>query len=398
MRERMVDLVADELGLDPVELRRRNLVTPDDLPYRTGFNDLDTEKPISYVDGDYPATFDRALDAIDYERLRAEIDARRDDGEMIGLGTSTFIEVGNPGVFEQSRVVSEPDGTFTAHVGIASVGQGVETVLSQIAADRLGVPIERVLISYHDTAVVPEGQGAFSSRATVWGGHAICGAVDALIARAMEVAAERMGTETDDLRYEAGAVIRIGEADVAEIPLAELGVEAEYRYEPHIASDIMMGANAAIVRVDPESGGLEILRYVISYEIGRAINPLTLEGQVRGAAAQGIGGTLLEEFAYDSEGQPVSASFMDYSMATATEIPDVEVLLLELAEESPDSPLGGAKGGGEGGIIAIAPTLCNAVSDALGRAGGALTSLPLTPERILEGVARARQRSAGATP
>jgi aerobic carbon-monoxide dehydrogenase large subunit len=380
IRERMIDLVARQLELDPVEIRRRNLVTRDDMPYRTGLRDLDTQKPVAYADGDYPVTFQRLLDHVDYDGLRADVDRRRAGGETIGLGVATFIEMGNPGVFEQSRVVPEPGGTFTVHVGVASVGQGVETVLSQVAADQLGIPIERIEVSYHDTDVVPEGQGAFSSRATVWGGHAIAGAIQDLIAQAREAATERLGADAGELRYADGAIRADGDGDA--IPLSELDVKGEYRYEPGEASHILMGANAAVVAVDTESGSIEILRYAVAYEVGRVINPLTLEGQVRGAAAQGIAGTLYEEFAYDPSGQPLSTSFMDYAMPTASEIPDVDVILVELGEPTAESPLGGAKGGGEGGIIATAATLTNAISDALGPEAGSLTSLPITAELL----------------
>jgi carbon-monoxide dehydrogenase large subunit len=379
IRERMIDLVARRLELDPVEIRRRNLVTKADMPYKTGVKDLDTQRPVAYTEGDFEETFERLLVHVDYDSLRADVDRRQEEGETVGLGVATFIEMGNPGIFEQSRAVAEEDGSFTVHVGIASVGQGVETVLSQVAADQLGVRIERITVSYQDTDLVPEGQGAFSSRATVWGGHAIAGAIQDMISRAREAAAERLGVPADELRYEAGALLHDGGAGAT---LAELGARGEYRYEPGEASHILMGANAAVVAVDAESGEVEILRYAISYEVGKAINPLTLEGQVRGAAAQGIGGTLLEEFAYDSGGQPLSTSFMDYAMPTASEIPDVEVIIVELGETSRGSPLAGAKGGGEGGIIATGATLTNAIADALGPEAGSLTTLPLTPERL----------------
>ena len=382
IRERMVDLVARELDVDPVEIRRRNMVRKGDMPYETGLKDLDTQRPVSYSEGDYEETFERLIEHVGYDRLRAEVDRRRAGGEAIGLGIATFIEMGNPGIFEQSRAVAEADGSFTLHVGIASVGQGVETVLSQVAADQLGVPIDRIRVSYQDTDLVPEGQGAFSSRATVWGGHAVAGAIQDLISRAREAAAERLGAPADELGYSAGAIVRDGGGDGAELALAELGVDGRYRYEPGEASHVLMGANAAVVAVDRDSGEVEILRYAISYEVGKAINPLTLEGQVRGAAAQGIGGTLYEEFAYDSAGQPLSTSFMDYAMPTASEIPDVEVILVELGETTDASPLAGAKGGGEGGIIGTGATLSNAIADALGPDGGALTTLPLTPERL----------------
>jgi aerobic carbon-monoxide dehydrogenase large subunit len=384
IRERMIDLVARELELDPVEIRRRNLVTKAEMPYRTGLKDLDTQKPVAYAEGDYPATFERLMDHIEYPSLRAEVDRRRRSGEAIGLGVTAFIEMGNPGVFEQSRAVAEADGGFTVHVGIASVGQGVETVLSQVAADQLGVPIERIRVSYRDTDVVPEGQGAFSSRATVWGGHAIAGAIQDLIGRAREAAAERLDVAGDDLDYASGALVHEDDA----IPLSELGVEGSYRYEPGEASHILMGANAAVVAVDRDSGELELRRYAIAYEVGHAINPLTLEGQVRGAAAQGIAGTLFEEFAYDDGGQPLATTFMDYAMPTAAEVPDFEVVLVELGEATDGSPLSGAKGGGEGGIIGTGGTLTNAISDALGPAAGVLTTLPITPARLCVGARR----------
>jgi carbon-monoxide dehydrogenase large subunit len=381
VRERMVDLVARELEMDPAELRRRNLVTTDDMPYKTGLPDVDDpDKSIFYAEGDFPQTFDAALEHVGYETLRADVDARKAEGELVGLGVTAFIEMGNPGVFEQARVVPERDGTFTAHVGIASVGQGVETVLSQVAADLLGVPMDKVLISYRDTDVVPEGQGAFSSRATVWGGHAIAGAVRDLAERACTAAAERLGASADELTVAGGAVVGPGEAD--SIPLAELSVEGNYRYEPGEASHTLMGANVAVVEVDGDSGEVKLRRYAISYEVGRAINPLTLRGQVRGAAVQGLGGVLLEEFTYAPDGQPQSTSFMDYAMPTAAEMPDIDVILLELGESSEQSPLAGAKGGGEGGIIATAPTVANAVADALEAGRGDLTRLPITPETV----------------
>jgi carbon-monoxide dehydrogenase large subunit len=302
---------------------------------------------------------------------------------------TAFIEMGNPGIFEQSRVVPHADGTFVAHVGVASVGQGVETVLAQVAADVLRVPIERVRVSYQDTDVIPEGMGAFSSRATVFGGYAISGAVKDLLSQARDAAAERLGVE------ESKVVIEAGEARVKRgrrrVPIAELGVEGAYRYEPGEGSHVLMGANIGMVRVDRETGKVELLRYGISYDVGKAINPLTLEGQVRGAAVQGIAGALFEEFVYSPDGQPLSTSFMDYAMPTAAEVSDIDVLLLELGDTDPDDPLAGAKGGGEGGIIATAATLANAVADAVGQAGRKLTTLPITPEKVRHLAAEGRR-------
>jgi carbon-monoxide dehydrogenase large subunit len=383
VRERMVDIVAREVGLDAAEIRLRNFVDPAELPYDTGLPDVDTGNPVFFEEGDFPGLFRTLLDRVDYPALRRDVTARQARGERVGLHATAFIEMGNPGVFEQARVVAEPDGRFVAHVGVASVGQGIETVLSQVAADVLGVPIERVHLSYQDTAIVPEGQGAFSSRATVYGGHAVVGAVGVLLELARAAAAERFEVSAEDIAFVDGAAEWGGES----VPIAELATEGFYRYEPPGGSHILSGANVGMVRIDPESGHVELLRYAIAYEIGRAINPLTLEGQVRGAAAQGFGGALLEEFTYTPEGQPLATSFIDYLMPTATEIPDVDVVLVELGETDPENPVVGAKGAGEGGIIATGATVAGAVADALGPMGWSLTALPITPE-IVQRLAR----------
>jgi carbon-monoxide dehydrogenase large subunit len=382
VRERMVDFVAAELGMDPVELRRRNIVTKKDMPYESGLPDVDTGKPVIYDEGDFPGVFDGLLKRVDYKKRRKDVERRRKRGECVGLGVTAFIEMGNPGIFEQARVVAEADGTFTAHVGVASVGQGVETVLSQVLADTLGVPIERVAVRYQDTATVPEGQGAFSSRSTVWGGYAIAGAVRELHEAARSAAADRFEAPTELVTIE-GDTARVSEGNRRfEVPLAELEVEGRYRYEPEGGSHILMGGNVCEVAVDRESGGVRLLSYAIAYEVGKAVNPLTLEGQVQGAAVQGLGGALLEEFSYGPDGQPLSTSFMDYALPTAAEMPPLDVQLVELGQTSAEDPLAGAKGGGEGGIIATAATVASAVADALGPGAGRIGSLPITPELI----------------
>jgi aerobic carbon-monoxide dehydrogenase large subunit len=384
VRERMVDMVAREIGIDPVEMRRRNIVTKKDMPYDSGLPDIDTGKPVLYEEGDFPLVFEGLLERVGYDKLRADVDGRRERGECVGLGVTAFIEMGNPGVFEQARIVAEEDGTFTAHVGVASVGQGVETVLSQVAADLLGVEIERVAVRYQDTATVPEGQGAFSSRATVWGGYAIAGAVRELYEAAREAAAERFEAPPEVVTVEAGIARAKEGRRKLELPLGELGVQAHYRYEPEGGSHVLMGANVGVVEVDRESGGVKVLSYAIAYEVGKAVNPMTLEGQVQGAAVQGFAGALFEEFSYGPDGQPLSTSFLDYAMPTAAEMPPMDVQLVELGETSDEDPLAGAKGGGEGGIIATAATIANAVADALGAPGRQIASLPLMPETIQE--------------
>ncbi len=384
VRERMVDLVAREIGMDPVQFRRRNMVTPSDMPYNSGLPDVDTGKPVFYDEGDFPLVFEGLLERVDYPKLREDVNARQARGECVGLGVTAFIEMGNPGVFEQARIVAEADGTFTAHVGVASVGQGVETVLSQVAADLLGVPIERVAVRYQDTATVPEGQGAFSSRATVWGGYAIAGAVRELYEAARDAAAEHFEAPPEVVTVEAGIARAEEGRRKLEVPLSELGLEAHYRYEPEGGSHVLMGANVGVVEVDRESGAVKVPSYAIAYEVGKAVNPMTLEGQVQGAAVQGFAGALFEEFTYGPDGQPLSTSFLDYAMPTAAEMPPMVVQLVELGQTSSADPLAGAKGGGEGGIIATAATIANAVADALGAPGRHIASLPLMPETIQE--------------
>jgi carbon-monoxide dehydrogenase large subunit len=382
VRERMVDLVAREVGIDPAELRRRNLVTQADMPYHTGLPDVDTGNPVLYDEGDFPLVYEGLLERVGHERLRKDVDARRARGECVGLGVTAFIEMGNPGIFEQARIVAEADGTFTAHVGVASVGQGVETVLSQVAADLLGVPIERVAVRYQDTATVPEGMGAFSSRATVWGGYAISGAVRELLEQARNAAADHFEAPPELVRIE-GGVARIEEGQrKLEVPLGELGLEAFYRYEPPGGSHIQVGANVGVVEVDRESGEIKLQSYAIAYEVGKAVNPVMLEGQVQGSAVQGLGGALFEEFSYGPDGQPLATSFLDYALPTAAEMPHIDVQIVELGHQADDDPLAGAKGGGEGGIIATAATIANAVADALGPAGSDVASLPIMPETV----------------
>ena len=386
VRERMVDLLAGGLGMDRAEFRRRNLVRPEDLPYEIGVPDVDSSAWMSFVDGDYPETFDRLMKTVGYEEMVEETERRRAAGECVGIGVTSFVEIGNPGSFEQSKVVPDDEGTIWIHVGVASVGQGVQTVLAQVAADILEIPRERIRITHHDTDVIPEGQGAFSSRGTVFGGHAVAGAVENFIENAREAAAKQLDVEPDRIVIEGDkAWAKRGRR---RIPLTDLGVEGEYRYEPGEGSHILMGANLAMVRVDPGTGGVELLRYGISYDVGKVMNPLTLEGQVRGAAVQGIAGALYEEFAYSEDGQPLSTSFMDYAMPTAAEMSDIDVLLLESGEHDDADPMAGAKGGGEGGIIATAATLSNAVADAVGEPGRELLSLPIKPERVRELAAR----------
>lgn len=345
VRERMLDVVASELGLDPVELRRRNLIPGDAMPF---VYDLGPDAPpIVYETGDFRGFFERLLEESGYASLRS----KRPDG--VGIGVSAFVEVGGVGPFEHAWIVPA-DGLYCVRIGVASVGQGVDTAIAQIAADELGVPLEEVRVEYHDTDEVPEGFGAFASRSTVLAGNAV-----AVAAR--------------DLRSKAGVELagRAGE-------LAAAGHRGEGTFEKENPS-FSFGANLSVVAVDERTGRVTPLTHVVAFDVGRAVNPALLRGQLAGAAAQGIAGALFEELVYDDDGQPLTTSFVDYQMPTAAELPEVDVVVIE--HPTPTNPLG-IKGAGEAGMNGAPAAVANAVADALGSPEDALTALPLTPSAV----------------
>jgi carbon-monoxide dehydrogenase large subunit len=379
-RERLLDRVAAELRLDPAELRRRNLIPVESMPYTITYEG--TEPPVILDAGDYPLVWERLLEASDYESLRRSVAERRERGEHVGVGVAAFVEAGGLGPYEWARVTPGADGTFTVHVGIAAVGQGIATALSQVAADALGVPLERIAVSHKDTDDVPEGGGSHSSRSVVFGGSAVAGAVADLLERARAAAAERLGVPPGEVELVAGGLARARGSVEPAFSFAELGCEGAFRYEKTERS-YSMGAALAVAVLDPGTGRPSVTRCVVVCDVGRAVNPLIVDGQLVGAAAQGIGGALLEELAYGDDGQPQSTSFMDYCLPTAAELPRIEAIALELQQHRRESanPLG-VKGAGEGGIVGIGAAVANAVADAIGAAGHELTRLPVSPERV----------------
>ncbi len=334
-RERLLDAVAAEYGLDAAEVRRRNLISPEQMPFDRGTETLGTH--VVYDSGDYGKLLERLLAHIDYEILKRQLQQRRSDGELVGVGLGMFVEKSGLGPFDDVRVSFTDDGGVEVHTGAASVGQGMETTLAQICADVLGVDYRNVKVLHGQTDLIGRGMGAFASRVTVMTGVAVH-----LAARELQQSGKRS---------------------------AEYTFTSSHMTYPY-------GAHAAVVRLDAGTGGVVIERYVVAYDVGRAVNPMLIEGQIVGGSAQGFGGALLEEFRYDADGGPLSTSFMDYLMPTAAEQPEVEVLLSEDAP-SPLNPLG-LKGAGEGGTNAVGAAVAAAVDDALGRPG-AVRSLPLTP-------------------
>ncbi|MFT7476460.1 MAG: carbon-monoxide dehydrogenase large subunit, partial [Verrucomicrobiales bacterium] len=379
--ERMMEAVARTVGIDSVEVRRRNLIPADAMPFDRRLTALGTSVVLD--SGDYERLFDRLLTHIDVDTLSRQLRARRDSGELVGLGLGLFVEKSGLGPFEDVHVMMRPDGTVEVVTGAASVGQGMETAIAQICATDLDMDYRDVTVIHGQTDRIARGIGAFASRVTVMAGSATRLATDAIKDEARRIAAGLLEVSAEDLEYRSGAIGVRGQPDV-ELSLADIAEAAPggLRSEATFTTEHMTypyGGHAAVVRIDPETGGTTIERYVVAYDVGRAINPMLIEGQILGGAAQGIGGTLLEEFLYDDLGNPLVTSFMDYLMPTATEMPQVEVLISEDVP-SPLNPLG-VKGAGEGGTNACGAALTTAIEEAIGRPG-AISTLPITPQAI----------------
>ena len=390
-REHLFDVAADRLGIDRIELRRQNLLTPADLPHERAVSAIGTPMVVD------DAHFELVLSSTTAAVAEAGWDALADDirraGRLPGIGFAMFMEKSGFGPFEPGEVIVGPSGRVIARTGATSLGQGAETVVAQIVADELGVPLDDIRVELADTATVPLGGGSFASRSTVVGGSAVHLASVAVRDRIRRVASDLLEAAPDDLVLDGGRV------SVAGSPTRGVALEAVAlacapggsHFDPtspglsasHVFSIDHMtypyGAHAALVAVDPATGGVEVVRYVVAYEVGRAVNPTMLEGQLVGGVAQGVGGALLEEFSYDENGQPLATSMLDYRLPTAHDVPPVHTIIHEDCPAR-TNPLG-VKGGGEGGLTAAGAAIANAVRDAVGLAG-AVPGLPLTPERV----------------
>ena len=381
VRERLVDIAAHRLGLDPLEVRRMNLIGRESFPYVVGT--LYDGHPVIYDSGDYRLLLDKALKAFDWERMKAWRMEPAAGALKRGVGIGYFVEKAGPAEREYARIELNEKGDVFVYTGSVSVGQGVETVLAQVCASHLGLPYERITVLHGDTETIPEGMGAFGSRATMLGGAAVMGASKALREQLLDAAAQELEAAPADLVLTPEGVSVAG-APSRMVPLSTLlkphgGV---LKVEDRFVCDLLgfpYGIHFAAVEVDPRSGAVHVRRFAVAYDVGRVVNPMLIEGQISGGFAQGIGGTLLEEFSFDSSGQPLAASFMDYLLPTSEEVPDVDMLVTEDAP-SPLNPLG-VKGAGEGGTAAVGAAIGNAVSDAL---GVEVTRLPLSPQRVME--------------
>ncbi len=397
VRERVMDLLAEAIGIDPAEIRRRNVIPPDAMPCTIGTFALG--EPIVYDTGIYASTLSAALDAIQYEPRRRERERARAGGRFMGIGIACFVEKAGPGPWETARVELDAEGRVSVFSGGASLGQGVETVLAQICAQELGAAYDDVTVKHGDTAAIAAGIGAWGSRVTVVGGSAVLFAAREVRAQLLDRAASRLEAATRDLVVENGRVWVRG-APGRNVPFGDLVIpdrvlEAAHRYEA-TKMTYPYGAHAAVVEVDAGTGQIRILDYAIAYDVGRAVNPRLVEGQMVGGLAQGIGGAILEEFTYAEDGQPLSGTFMDYLMPTSVEMPGkVTVKILEQTP-TPLNPLG-VKGAGEGGTAAAGAAIANAVADALRPLGVEIADLPLSPDRVLTLITAARARQAQTT-
>jgi CO/xanthine dehydrogenase Mo-binding subunit len=392
-RERLLDAVAARQCIDAIEVRRRNFITCDEMPYARPFATLDT--PVALDSGDYEGLLDKALAAVKWGELKSELDRRRAGGECVGAGLAFFVEKSGLGPFDAVHIAVDATGLAEVVTGAASLGQGLETVIAQICADTLGADYRRVRVVHGRTDRIAFGMGAFASRATVMTGEATRLAALAVRAKALDIAAELMQQPAEGLTVSEGQVRRkdIGAAgpsmSLGEIAKAlEPSSKLRGAREPSLAADgwfysdhmtYPYGVHIAVAKVDVATGGVTVERYFIAYDIGRAINPMLVEGQLAGGMAQGVGGALFEEFLYDDRGEPLSVNFSDYLMPTAREIPDLDVLIAQDAP-SPLNPLG-IKGAGEGGVNAAGAAIAAAIDDAIG-IPGAITELPVTPQRL----------------
>ncbi len=421
--ERVIGLIARELGLEPAEVRRRNFIQPDEFPWDVGLTFQDGG-PTRYDSGDYPAGLEAALEAIDVEAFRrAQAEARK-AGRWVGLGLGCYVEGTGIGPYEGAHVRVEPSGKVLVATGLTTQGQGHGTTFAQIAADALGCDPADVTVVTGDTARFNWGAGTYASRALVTSGSAVHRAAVEVRDKALRLAANLLEVSPHDLELGDGRA-RVKGAPGKELTLGALatvanpiryaygkdsaevalrlvkpregavllegeapGLEARGYYAPP-QSTFASGCHAAIVEVDVETGNLTILRYVVQHDCGTIVNPMIVDGQIRGGVAQGIGGAFYERIVYGDDGQPLTASFMDFLIPTAVEVPEVEIRHLETP--SPLNPLG-MKGVGEAGAIPVPALVAEAIDDALAPLGVRVREMPLSPNRLREIIEAARTR------
>jgi carbon-monoxide dehydrogenase large subunit len=393
--ERIIDLVAGSLGLEPAEVRRRNMIRTEEMPYNAGIAYRDGE-PIVYDGGDYPGGLQQALDAVGgVAAFRRHQRQARQEGRYLGLGIGCYVEGTGVGPFEGATVRIDPSGKVYVSSGAASQGQGMETIFAQIVADTWQVAPDDVVISLADTSVIPSGSGTFASRSTVTLSAAIHHASEGLREKAFAIAANLLECAAADLELRDGGVGVVG-VPGAMVSLAKLahaarpgwdhgrpqgieaGLEETHYWEPPTVT-WSYAAHVAIVEVDPEIGRVTIEKYAIAHDCGVVVNPLLVEGQIAGGTAQGLGGILFEDIAYDPDGQLLVGSLADYMVPTACDVPDM--VLIHQHSPSPLNPLG-VKGVGEPGCVPAAATIISAIENALAPFDVRIEEYPVSPARL----------------
>jgi carbon-monoxide dehydrogenase large subunit len=397
---RVMDGIGRELGIDPAEIRRRNLIGPEEMPYTPGIPYRDGA-PMMLDSGDYPDALERVLEGIGYDEFRALQGAERERGRHVGIGVACNVEATGIGPWESARVGVDGTGRVAVYTGVGNTGQGHETVFAQVAADVLGIDPDVITVFRGDTSTIGYSRGTYHSRAAVTAGNAVHVAAGRVRDKALQIAAHELEAAPEDLELVDGMVrvkgspshgislARCAQLSAPGMPLPE-GLEPgldETHYLDVPSATWGHAAHAAIVAVDPETGRVEILRYVVVHDCGTMLNPLIVEGQVHGGVAAGIGGAMLEELVYDEGGQLITTSFMDYLLPTLEDIPHLEIIQTETP--SPLNPLG-VKGAGEGGTIGPPAVLAAAVEDALSPFGVRITRTPLGPRTILAALREAR--------
>jgi carbon-monoxide dehydrogenase large subunit len=401
--EKVMDRVARELNLDPAEVRRRNFIQKDEYPYQVGIIYRDNN-PMEYDSGDYPACLEKALELIGYEDVRAAQAEARQHGVRLGVGIAAYVEGTGFGPYEGGSVKVGSDGNVYVFTGAASQGQGQETALGQICADYLGVDFKNVHVIAGDSAGIPHGVGTFASRVMVTAGNAVAQAALQVRQKALENAATKFECSSDDLAVIDGEIFVKGSPQ-KRLALSQLahelsnrvsgftlnqnvepGLEATVYYSPR-KSTHSNGVHVAVVKVDDETGHVEVQKYVVAHDCGTIINPMLVDGQIHGGVAHGIGNALYEEIIHDETGQILNASYMDYYLPGSMEVPKMEVAHIETP--TPLNPLG-CKGAGEGGTIPSPTAVALAIQDALSDLNIKVDRLPISSEALLRLISEAK--------
>jgi len=400
--ERMMDRIAEALELDPIDVRKRNFIQPDEFPWDTGLIYQDWA-PCIYDSGNYPALATKLEGLVDIPAFRAQQRQALAEGRYLGLGCGFYVEGSGPGPYEGVRVRVEPSGKVQVATGVGTQGQGHFTTFAQIVADQLGVAMNDIHVVTGDTAAMGWGIGTFASRAAVIVGNAAHMAAGAVADKARTVAAHVLECHADDIELREGYVQvkgaphrRIGLGDLARkanplrgtLQFGEPGLEATKFFSPQ-RSTFPAGAHAAVIEVDPATGFMQILRYCVVHDCGTVINPMIVEGQIHGGVAQGIGGVFYEKLVFDDQAQLQTTTFADYLLPLAADMPMIEIDHIET--KSPLNPLG-IKGAGEAGVIPCAAVFAAAFEDALKNFGVRITEMPVNPSKIRELIAQSKQR------